>query len=96
MANFTPCRFAHGGHLSGTHVFLDFVGNRLADIGDLAHVLGVEKGDIRGIAANGAGGLLVGACPVRVSARERYEVGVLLQQGFDLFVRPRHGASLGR
>ena len=50
----------------------------------------VQRGDVRGVAADRPGGLLVGPRLERVAAGDRDEVGVLLKERLDLFVRPAH------
>src|SRR5439155_21348350 len=77
-------------------VLLDLLGDRLADVRDALQAFPVERGDVRMMATDRPGGLLIGPHPEGVPAGDRQEVRVLLEEGFDRVVRPRHGAILDR
>lgn len=78
------------GHAAGAQVLEDLVGDRSADVGDLAQALGIEGRDVLRVAPDGAGGLLVGARLEGLPASDRDEVGVLLEERLDLVVGSGH------
>ena len=72
---------------------LDLAGGGLADARDRLEAFLVERGDLGVIPADRPGGLLVGANPEGIAARDREEVRVLLEQGLDDLVGAGHGRS---
>jgi hypothetical protein len=83
----------HGPDVAGTEVLQDLLGDGLAHVVDQAQAPLVHPLDVPVVAAHRAGGLLVGPGLERIAARDRDQVGVLLEELLDLVVRPGHRSS---